>query len=248
MEAERKIMNILNFTPHDVNILREECTVQQRSGKIVLRQDCSLNDALIASIKPESKPLSITPDGGIDLVCDKLPFYSSISRAQDNYGFSASLLNNNPGSCSFLFDSQFEMADVIIVNQRCANYINAKIPFIQLGQQDETHRLNLLDKFYIPFNIVYPNRRPDSASQGFTGYKPISTLGLQKVSGYLNLSFYALAIKMNLAVSIPGLCCAAMAYTSMPAPLRSNEYDLQVVNDYLIKHGYTPYPELFFRQ
>ena len=27
-------MNILNLTPHDVNILKEECTVQQRSGKI----------------------------------------------------------------------------------------------------------------------------------------------------------------------------------------------------------------------
>lgn len=234
-------MNIFNLTPHDVNILKEECTVQQRSGKILLRPDCSFQDALIISVKPEPKPLTVTPDGGIDLVCDGLPFYSSISRAQDNYGFSASLLNNHPGSCSLLFNTQFEIADVIIVNQRCANYITAKIPFIQFGQQDETHSLILLDKFYIPSNFVYPNRRPDSASQGFTGHKPIGALGLQKVSGYLNLNFYAAAIKMNLTVSIPGLCCAAVAYTSLPAPLRSNEYALQIVNDYLIKHGYSPY-------
>ncbi len=221
--------------------MKEEYTVQQRSGKILLRPGCSVQDALIISVKPEPKPLTVTPDGGIDLVCDGLPFYSSISRAQDNYGFSASLLNNNPGSCSSFLNRQFEIADVIVVNQRCANYITAKFPFIQFGQQDETHRLILLDKFYIPFNFVYPNRRPDSASQSFTGHKPIGALGLQKVIGYLNLNFYAAAIKMNLTVSIPGLCCAAIAYTSLPAPLRSNEYDLQIVNDYLINHGYSPY-------
>lgn len=224
--------------------------LQQRSGKIFLRPDVSFEDALVCSINTEPKPLTVTPDGGIDIICDKLPCYSSISRAQDNYGFSVSLLNSNPGSCFSLFDPRFEIADMIVVSQRCANYINAKILLIQFGQQDETYRLNLLDKFYIPFNVVYANRRSGSSSQGFTGHKPIGAIGLQKISSYLDLSFYAAAIEKNLTVSLPGVCCAAIAYTCMPIPQRYNfnfqygykpENKLRVVNDYLAKRGYTPY-------
>lgn len=247
-------MNILNLTPHTVNILKEECTVQQRSGKIFLRPDVTLEEALVMSIKAEPKPLTITPDGSIDLICDSIYFYSSISMALDNYGFSTSLLNSNPGSCSTSFSLQLEQADVIIVSQRCANYINAKVPLIQFGQQDETRRINLLDKFYIPFNVVYPNRVSGSLNQSFNGHKPLGALGLQKVSGYWDLSFYATAIRENLTVSIPGVCNAAGIYVNNPQRYNFNaqyggipEKNLRLVNDYLIQHGYLTYPELFPR-
>ena len=247
-------MQILNLTPHVVNLLKEECTVQQRSGKIFLRPDVALEDALIVSIKPEPKPLSITPDGGIDLTCDNIRCYGSISKAQDNYGLSTSLLNSNFGSCLNWFDYRFEQADIIIVSQRCANYINAKIPQIQFRSQGETRRINLLDKFYIPFNVVYPNRIAGSLSQSADGHKPLGALGVQKVCGYFDLSFYAAAIAENLTVSIPGLCEAALTYINRAD--RSNfdaiyrgapEYNLRIVNNYLVQHGYQPYPELYPR-
>ena len=247
-------MHILNLTPHVVNFLKEECTVQQRSGKILLRPDVTLEDALIASIKPESKPLTITPDGGIDLTCDNIRCYASISKAQDNYGFSTSLLNSNPGSCSYWFDYQFEQADILIVSQRCANYINAKIPQIQFGSQGETRRINLLDKFYMPFNVVYPNRIAGSLSQSADGHKPLGALGVQKVCGYFDLSFYVAAIRESLTVSIPGLCIAAMNYINRAD--RSNfdaiyggipECNLRTANNYLVQRGYQPYPELYPR-
>lgn len=247
-------MNILNLTPHTVNILNEECTVQQRSGKIFLRPDVTLDEALIMSIKAEPKPLTITPDGSIDLTCDNISFYSSISSAHDNYGFSTSLLDSNPGSCSTSFSLQLEQADAIIVSQRCANYISAKIPLIRFGQQDETHRINLLDKFCIPFNVVYPNRVSGSLNQSFNGHKPLGALGLQKVSCFCDLTFYATAIRKNLIVSIPGVCIAAVKYVSNPQRYNFNaqyggipEKNLQLVNDYLTQHGYRAYQELFPR-
>lgn len=245
------ILNILNLTPHVVNLLKEECTVLQRSGKIFLRPDVALEDALIESIKPEPKPLSITPDGGVDWICENIRCYGSISRAQDNYGFSTSLLNSYPGSCLNWFDYRFEQADIIIVSQRCANYINAKIPLIQFGSQDETHRLNLLDKFYTPFNVVYPNRTAGSLSQSADGHKPLGALGVQKVCGYFDLNFYAAAIRIGLTVSIPGLCGAASTYINRPDRINYNangggvpEDNLRIANNYLVQRGCQPYPEL----
>lgn len=247
-------MNILNLTPHTVNFLKEECTVQQRSGKIFLRPDVTLEEALVMSIQAEHKPLTVTPDIGIDLTCDSIHFYSSISKAHDNYGFDTSLLSINPGSCSTSFSLQLEQADVIIVSQRCANYISAKVPFIKFGQQDEIRRRNLLDKFYIPFNVVYPNRVSGSLTQSFNGHKPLGALGLQKFSGYWDLSFYAMAIRENLTVSIPGVCIAAGGYVNNPQRYNFNaqcggipEKNLQLVNDYLNQHGYRTYQELFPR-
>ena len=107
------------------------------------------------------------------MTCDNISCYASISKVQDNYGFSTLLLNRNPGSYSYWFDYQLEQADIIIVSQRCANYINAKIPQIQFRSQGETRRINLLDKFYIPFNVVYPNRIAGSHSQSADGHKPL---------------------------------------------------------------------------
>ena len=183
------------------------------------------------------------------MTCDNISCYASISKVQDNYGFSTLLLNRNPGSYSYWFDYQLEQADIIIVSQRCANYINAKIPQIQFRSQGETRRINLLDKFYIPFNVVYPNRIAGSHSQSADGHKPLGALGLQKVCGYLDLSFYVAAIWENLTLSIPGFCDAAMTYinradwSNVDAMYGGTpKYNLRTANNYLVQHRYQPYP------
>lgn len=243
-------MNILNLTPHPVNILKKDCTTKQRFGKILLRPECSLEDALITSIQPETTPLNITPDvRNKDLICDNLPFYSPICSSHFGYESDASLPNNSPGSCPFLFDSKFNMADVIIVSQLCATYINAIIPFKPYNQDDEWRRMILLDKFYIPFKPVYPNRIPNSSSQGYSGRKPIGVLGLQKVIYQQDINSYATAIDYyQLHVSIPALCSVAFKYINQHPAQRCYESALQTVNNYLVQHGYSPYPELYPRQ
>lgn len=237
-------MKVLNLTPHEINIIKRDCTVEQRYGKILLRPEVSLEDALIDSFQPEPKPLNITPDGP-DIPVNDIPYYSSITRAQDNYGLKFFLLSNNPRDVFYRgVSQQFKEADMVIVNQRCANYINAQIPFIPFNQNDlngEIYRQHIFDKLYIPFDMVYPNRREDSVNKGFSGHKPIGALGLQKVTGYMDIVTYARAIREGLTVSLPGLCLAAFCYTRQLAYERRYEQELQVVNHYLIERGYSTY-------
>lgn len=237
-------MKVLNLNPHEINIIKRDCTVKQRYGKILLRPEVSLEDALIDSFQPEPKPLNITPEG-TDILVSDVPYYSSITRAQDNYDLKIFLLSNSPRDIFYWgVGQQFKEADMVIVNQRCANYINAQIPFIPFNQNDlkgEIYRQHILDKLYIPFDMVYPNRREDSVNKGFSGHKPIGALGLQKVTGYMDIVTYARAIREGLTVSLPGLCFAAFCYTRQPAYERRYEQELQVVNHYLIERGYYTY-------
>lgn len=238
-------MNILNLTPHLVNILKKECTVKERFGKILLRQECSLEDSLITSVSPEPTPLTITPNDKFCLPYNTVPIYHPIYTAQDNYGFGAYWQNNIPGNCPFLFDCKCETADAIIVSLPCANYINA---IVRSYQQGDIRILNLFDKFCIPYGLVYPNRTPNSASQGFTGRKPIGALGLQKVIACQHITFYAEAIRMGLTVSISALRQSALDYINQHPAQRCYEPALQAVNNYLLQQGYSPYPELYPRQ
>lgn len=227
-------MNVLNLTPHNVNILKKDSTIQQRSGKIVLHPDISLEDALLYSFKPEANPLNVPPESN-DLIWENIPCYSPIAYAEDNYGLYKYFTDHRP----YQLNSRFEAAEMIIVSQRCANYINARITHTQFPPNDIV-KMNLMDKFYVPFNMVYPNRKPGSASRIFTGHKPLGALGLQKVSSCWELGFYAQAIRMNLTVSTPGLCVAAGMYAGRA--IRDDEDSLRVVNQYLVnKLHYNPY-------
>lgn len=218
--------HVLNLTPHLVNILNEEMTIQDRHGKIRLREGYIAENAIINSFPPASKPLSVT-EVGMGIVCDSIPFYSPISAA----------------GVSFIPNSQdIENCDIIIVSQKCANLINAQVPLMQQGQMSFPMDPILLDKFYIPYNVVYENR------------KPIGALGLQKVTSYLPLYYYANAINNGRRVSLPGLLTSCAQYTALPEVYRQSmcQYDgsqtenaLKVANAYILKKGYRPYPELW---
>lgn len=236
-------MCILNLTPHEINILRKDCTVQQRNNKIFLNQAVSLDDAILMNIPPEPKPLNITINEMTNFFYSGVPLLSYVDTAEDNYSLKAYFLNDNSGNRSFPDISKLQAAEMIIISQRCANYINTIISRIQFGQPNDIEKLILLDKFYTPFNVVYPNRAPDSSSQGFSSRKPIGALGLLKVTAYLRLDVYATAIRNGFKVSLHGLDCAAQAYTNN-RPNFSDAYEqcLQVANDYLRQCGLQPYP------
>lgn len=221
------MFNVLNMTPHDVSVVTQVSTFKDRSGRTYLKKDLSIDTpgVVVCSFQPYSKPLSVS-NVGIATNVDSVPFFlppadatwNTIIDANDHYAM--------------------EQADVIIVSQRCANLINAKLPYINAGGTIFSMDWVLLDKCYTPYDLVYSN------------HKPIGALGLQKVIAPLPLGYYAQAIndlQRPRQVSIPGLCCACEALTRMPEFQRKmlrQEDSLKIANRYIKHRGYREYPEL----
>lgn len=232
-------MNILNLTPHPINILKKEYVYEERPGKFFLRQDCSPENALRHSIQHETTPLNIIHYNNFPSPNGILPFYSSTFTEQDNYGFGAYLQNPIPTSWNIWLQPKFEKADIIIVSQRCTNYINAMLQFPVRDPYYETARLSFLDKFCIPNLLVYKKIKKNNASQGSTRPKVIGALNLQKVINCQPITFYKQAIEhYGLHVSTAALHQVVINYTRSYLGQRNCEYDLQALNNYLIQNGY----------
>jgi hypothetical protein len=223
----QQIFTVLNLTPHQVNIVRESQTVQSRRGKIRIQDDFTPAD-ILASYKPAPQPLSIS-DVGMGIKCESVPFYTPIASA----------------NASLILDySMLEEYDVVIVSQKCANFINARVPLVGNGVTPSSFPMDpiTLDRFYIPYGIV---EGPD--------WKPIGALGLQKVTAYLPLTFYAQALQQGRKVSLPGLCVACGLYAAKPDFERrmiclqdgnQTENALRIANQYIAQRGYTQYKEM----
>ncbi|MBS7042874.1 MAG: hypothetical protein KH107_00010 [Megasphaera micronuciformis] len=221
------MLNVLNMTPHDVSIVSQSSTFKDRSGRTYLKKDLSIDTpgVVVRSFQPYSKPLSVS-NVGIAICVESVPFFFPPFAGTGN-----TIIDNND-LCAM------EQADVIIVSQRCANLINAKLPYTNAGEKILLMDWVLLDKCYTPYDLVYSN------------HKPIGALGLQKVITHLNLGYYAQVIsdlQRPRQVSIPGLRCACEDLTRMPEFQRKmlrQEDSLKIANRYIKHRGYTEYPEL----
>jgi len=227
-------MNYLNLTPHDIRIIREDVTVKGRHGKIYLRNEYSPDDSqinLLDPIHPSPRPMTLTETSVQYPPTGPMPIFSPACLA--------GLVNN-------LNFSEFDGYDVIIVSQKCATWINCNMYVAASVNQPRNlfADLILMDKFFIPYDLVYKDG------------KTIGALGLQKVTPYIvnsALLIYATAIQQGRNVSLSSLIFYCYIYTNQTLESRmylakqdggAQEEALRVANNYLSMHGYNTYPTL----
>lgn len=223
-------IKVLNLTPHAINLINVDKTYQQRDESRILKEGLSLKDATDVFIKRSSLTLSVVENKNIfiNIGSPALKLFTPIFTSTFNQFIPIDLLEN---------------ADIIIVSPKCAQVINANLPLVQNGMQTIPLDIIQLDKFYIPKISVYYSNNVTI---------PIGSLGLQKVTTFMNLSYYVSVLNCRRNVSCPSLMEACRQYLNtrninhtMYAPQSFDmEKFLRVANDYLESRGFQRYPEL----
>lgn len=198
---------ILNTCPHGLNLIRENAVYQdRRSGKYELREEYCQNlaDATLRYIPRGSFVLSVNNVWATawqsNIPGDTISYYDSDAGIMDfNRDIPAKAGNE---------------ADIIVISERCASLLRAKLFCCHAGIQipplvlskingllggNVNGAANLvtwadamifLDKFYVP------------KYQVFRGKNVVGTLGLQKVLPPLDMSVFLIAADNGLAESI----------------------------------------------
>lgn len=250
--------NNLLVVPHNLTVVKPECVdLPRHNKKIRLKYDISVALASKEIISPECMPLDVYPACTLTPSCEWIPCVDPYAEAGDSYHLHDTLLNTQPGSSHNLDMEQYqklEPADRIIGSRVLKEYMLRKVELSNCNLELELHRRILLDKFYTPTMLVFPNHEPGSASYNLPPNKPIGCLALEKVfKGIATLADYACEIRRGNHVSVIGAKEAIDAFQKTPAynftPVEFPS-DLQVVQNYLAQQDqaypfsipYVPYP------
>lgn len=221
-------MNYLNLTPHKISIIKKEVTIKTRHNRVYLLNKYSDDDPrinLIEPIQPYHTPLTLEEVGMQVPQFSSVPFYNAIGSA-------------NTSNIDF---QEIDKADVIVISQKSATWVNSKawMAVYQKQQGNIWADIALLDKFVVPYDVVYKDR------------KPIGALGLQKVTPYFadpcyGLCVYATMIQQGRNVSLQCLyfyCYHYYNLTNQNFMCRTQEGEdaLRVATDYFARRGWNVY-------